>query len=321
MGGRISERIMVGRARRWAALSVVSNSALVAGKLVVGILGGSIAIIAEALHSGLDLVASVVTFFAVRISAQPADKEHPYGHGKFENLGAMVEALLILVAAGIIVREAVGRLTDAQPPEMHGLGTAVMAVSALVNWLVSGKLFKVARETDSIALEGDAWHLRTDVWSSVAVAVGVALVWVTDWHILDPLCALVVALLIGYAGLKLVYDTTRGLTDVALPKEQEGRVRAIISSFGQSFYEFHGLRTRKSGRKVYIDFHLVGCRDRTLGSVHALCDDIERALEKELGNADVTIHVEPCSDGAYCADRECSRSGKTPEDTGETEPA
>ena len=218
-----------------ALLSVGSNSLLIVLKIVVGMMIGSVAVISEAIHSGVDLIASLIAFFAVRASGRAADERHPYGHGKYENVSGTVEAVLIFVAAGWIIYEAVGRLIDPEPVEMPVWGVAVMLVSAIVNIIVSSRLFKVGKETDSVALQADAWHLRTDVYTSLGVMTGLLVIWIVglidpdiNLHWLDPVVAIAVALLIVKAAVDLLREAARDLVDVSLPdgrREMDPRIR------------------------------------------------------------------------------------------------
>ena len=209
-----------------AALSVASNSLLVFFKLVVGLLIGSVAVISEAIHSGMDLAASVIAFFAVRASGRKADERHPYGHGKYENVSGVVEALLIFAAAAWIIYEAVHKLLSPQSVEMPVWGVAVMFVSVLMNIVVSRRLFKVGRETDSVALQADAWHLRTDIYTSLGVMLALLVVMIgklaapdVDLSWVDPAAAILVALLILKAAVELTWNSARDLLDVSLPQE------------------------------------------------------------------------------------------------------
>ena len=210
-----------------ALLSVTSNTALVLLKLTVGIVIGSVSVISEAIHSGVDLLAAVIALFAVRTSGKPADTEHPFGHGKVENISGTVEALLIFLAAGWIIFEAVKKLRNPEPLEDVSWGVAVMTVSSAANILVSRSLFKVGKETDSVALQADAWHLRTDVYTSAGVMAGLAIIWIgklvlpgTDLDWVDPVAAIGVALLIIKAAYKLTVESSRDLLDVSLPKDE-----------------------------------------------------------------------------------------------------
>ncbi|MHB8945748.1 MAG: cation diffusion facilitator family transporter, partial [Bacillota bacterium] len=211
-----------------ARLSVVSNTLLVVMKLIVGLMMGSVSVISEAIHSGLDLAAALIAFFSLKQAAKPPDQVHRYGHGKIENVSGVIEAILIFVAAIWIIVEAVRRLAHGGTVEALGWGVAIMAISAVVNTIVSEVLFRVARKTESIALEADALHLRTDVYTSVGVAGGLALLKLTGLHILDPLVALGVAALIIRAAWELTMTAFRPLLDVSLPKDEEDQIIAAI---------------------------------------------------------------------------------------------
>jgi cation diffusion facilitator family transporter len=212
------------RKRNVALVSVASNTVLVAAKAFIGLSTGSVSVLSEAAHSSVDLLAAVIAFFAVRTSARPADEDHPFGHGKWENVSGTVEALLIFVAAAWIVWEAVHKLLALRPLEAPGPGAALMLASAVINYFVSRLLFRVGRQTESPALEADAWHLRTDVWTSAGVMVGLGVIWLglhfrlqvnLSW--LDPVVAIGVALLIVRAAWLLTVRAGRDLLDVGLP--------------------------------------------------------------------------------------------------------
>src|SRR5918992_5085917 len=235
--------MMRGQRSRAAALSIASNSALIVLKLVAGAVTGSIAIVTEAVHSSIDLMASIVAYFSIRKAEEPADESHPYGHEKVENLAAALEGVLILVGAGIIVFESSRRLVDPPEVESLGFGIAAIGVSVIVNAAVSGYLYRRARQTHSPALEGDAAHLRTDAATSVAVLVGLALVAVTDVRALDPIVALAVAGAIVWAGVRLITRSSRVLVDEALPEDELAAVaKAIETSAMPEVAGFHKLR-------------------------------------------------------------------------------
>lgn len=278
-----------------ARISVLSNSVLVSIKLSVGIFMGSVAVLSEAIHSGLDLLASIIAFYAVGKSGKPADERHPYGHGKWENVSGVVEALLILAAAVYIVYEAVRRLTGEAGIEHLGLGTAVMATSALVNWFVSRYLFKVARQTRSVALEADAWHLRADVYTSIGVLVGLALIAITNISILDSIAAIVVALLIIKSSIELTISAMGDIFDTRLPAEDEAKIREVLSRYKGSCIDFHRLRSRKSGSCRFIDMHVVVPRKWSIEDAHKESDRIELEIRQALPNTEVIIHIDPCS--------------------------
>lgn len=281
-----------------ARLSIASNTVLTLGKLVVGISMNSVSVISEAIHSGLDLMAALIAFFSIREASKPADERHRYGHGKFENLAGIIEALLILVAAAMIILNSYPKLSKGVEIHSLGLGAVVMGVSATVNFLVSRELMRVARRTESPALAADAWHLRTDVYTSLSVFGGIIAIKLTGMAILDPLVAMAVALLIIKAAVELIRDSMRSILDVRLPEAEERMIREVLEKHSSQFVEFHELRTRKAGSQRYVDLHLVVPREWAINKVHSLCDDIERDIGNKLRDAYVLIHTEPC--GRQC---------------------
>ncbi len=291
-----------------ARLSVVSNTLLVVMKLIVGLMMGSVSVISEAVHSGIDLAAALIAFFSLKQAAKPPDQVHRYGHGKIENVSGVIEAILIFVAAVWIIVEAIRRLVSGGTVEALGYGVAVMAVSAAVNTVVSQVLSRVARKTESIALEADALHLRTDVYTSVGVAVGLALMKLTGLHILDPLVALGVAALIIRAAWELTMTAFRPLLDVSLPKEEEDQIVAAIQEHAADFVEFHKLRARRAGAERHVDLHLVVHHDHAVADVHKLCDNIEAAIRRRFPRTYVLIHMEPCPEACPKCDEDCPRT-------------
>lgn len=278
-----------------ARISVLSNSILISIKLAVGILMGSVAVLSEAIHSGLDLLAAVIAFYAVGKAGKPADERHPYGHGKWENVSGVVEALLILAAAVYIIYEAISRLMQDSTISHLGIGTAVMAVSALTNWFVSRHLFSVARKTRSVALEADAWHLRADVYTSLGVLVGLGLIAVTGISVLDSIAAIIVALLIIKSAIELTISAMGDIFDTRLPAEDEMKIREVLSSHQGSCIDFHRLRSRKSGSERFIDMHLVVPRNWSIEEAHRVSDGIEEEIRRALPNTQIIIHLDPCS--------------------------
>ena len=287
-----------------AWLSVGSNLVLVLAKAVIGFLSGSVSVLSEAVHSGVDLLAAAIALFAVRASGKPADEDHPFGHGKFENVSGTIEAILIFGAAAWIMSESIRKLMHHEPLQQVGLGVAVMAVSAVANTIVSHLLFKIGRETDSVALMGDGWHLRTDVYTSIGVAAGLGGIAVVraiapsapvDW--LDPVVAIGVALFICKAAWELTSQSGRDLVDRSLPADEESLVRDAIAASGDGVLGFHHLRTRKAGAHRFVDFHLLVPAHMSVEDSHRITDEIGDAIQERLPYASVTIHVEPSPDG------------------------
>lgn len=275
---------------RTARLSVLSNSLLIILKVAVGIISGSVSILSEAIHSSLDLIAAIIAFFAVKISGTPADERHQFGHGKVENISGVIEALLIFVASAWIVYEAIGRFIHPGETEALGLGVLVMAISAVINTFVSMRLYKVAKQTDSVALEADALHLKTDVITSAGVAVGLALIWITGWHVLDPIIALLVAVIIIYESYMLLRKAFSPLLDTALSQSEMDKLTGILKEMD---VHYHGLRTRAAGHQRFVEFHLDAPEYETIGNVHRQCDLIEERLGREFRDISVIIHPEP----------------------------
>ncbi len=261
---------------------------------------GSVSVISEAIHSGLDLIAALIAFFSVRESSKPADAHHNYGHGKFENVAGIIEAVLILVAAAMIILNAYPKLYQGAEIHSLGLGAAVMGISAVVNIFISSVLMRTARETDSPALAADAWHLRTDVYTSLGVFAGIIAIKITGLTILDPLIGIGVALLIIKAAVALIRDSMQSILDVRLPKTEEQEIREVLEKHSVNFVEFHKLKTRKAGSQRYIDLHLVVPRGWDIKRVHNLCDRIEEDISCKFNDVHVLIHSEPC--GPNCID-------------------
>jgi cation diffusion facilitator family transporter len=282
---------------RAAWLSIASNSTLIVFKLIVGVLSGSIGIISEALHSGSDLIASVIALVSVRRAARPADPSHRYGHEKVENVSGVIEGLLIFGAAIVIVYEAVTKLIDGVHLEHVELGIAVMAASAATNFAVSrGYLYPVARRTDSAALEADAAHLLTDVYTSGGIVFGLILVKVTGLEFFDPVLAICVAVLIMWTGWRLIDRSTRVLLDEALPDDELELIGEKVAEHrGQLIVGYHRLRSRRAGSKRLIDLHVTVPDDMTVAQAHDVAEHISADIAELLPNSETLVHVEPRS--------------------------
>jgi cation diffusion facilitator family transporter len=277
-----------------AALSIASNSFLIAIKLVAGVITGSIAIITEAIHSLIDLVASVIAFVSVRKADEPADADHPYGHEKVESLAATIEGMLILIGAGIIIYEATRRLAIGAEIETVPLGLAVMAFSTVANFAVSAVLSRRASEHDSPALAGDAAHLRTDALTSLGVFIGLLAVQVTGAAAFDSITALIVAVVIVVTGLRIIWSSSGVLVDEALPAEEMDRVEAAIAAARtEEVAGYHKLRARQAGSRRYIDLHVQYRSGTSLERAHELAHQMRAEIEAAIHGAEVLIHAEP----------------------------
>jgi len=290
---------------RVAALSVASNSVLVLFKAIVGVLIGSVSVLSEAIHSGMDLVAALIAFFAVRIAGRAADEEHPFGHTKVENISAAIEALLIFTAAVWIIIEAVRKLITPRPIETVGWGVGIMLISTIANLIVSRLLFKVGRETDSAALTADAWHLRTDVYTSVGVMAGLTIIWLGGFFFpglnltwIDPIAAIAVAGLIIHAAYDLTRHAVQDLVDQSMPIEEKEWMQNYLSALYPTVRSSHRLRTRKAGATRFINLHLALDSKLTVSESHGIGDKIVADFKKHFPHdVDVIVHIEPC-DGA-----------------------
>ncbi len=291
-----------------ARLSLLSNTSLIIMKLVVGLFTGSVSILSEAIHSTMDLLAAVIAFFSVRISDRPADDTHPYGHGKVENISGVIEALLIFVASVWIIIEAVKKIINPGEIDSVGLGFIVMFISAAINFIVSKKLYKVAKQEDSIALEADALHLKADVYTSLGVGGGLFLIWLTGLNYLDPIVAILVAIFILKESFELLKTAFNPLLDVKLSDEEIEIIKDKINQYDSVFCNYHDLKTRKSGRIRYIDLHLVFPENKSIKEAHDICDRIEQNIEQVLKYAEVMIHLESSDTTCNCS--ECKTNCK-----------
>ena len=278
---------------RAALISVVSNTVLVFAKVVMAVLGGSAALLSEALHSGLDLLASFIAWLSLRFAAHPPDREHPYGHGKWENVSAFLEGLLILGVALWVLYEVAHRLLSPVVLSHVPLAMVVLGGSALVNLWVSQALKRAARRFDSVALEADAAHLSTDVYTSVGALVGLGGYYLTGYHLFDTVAALAVGVIIFGIGIKVTHGALHGLLDTRLPAEEEEAVKRIVSQI-TPFLELKEIVSRKAGPVRYLDLTLTVCRWETLEEIHRLCDDLEDRIAERFPGARIFIHPGPC---------------------------
>jgi cation diffusion facilitator family transporter len=284
-----------------AVLSVVSNTILVVLKCIVGLSIGSISVISEAIHSAIDLLAAIIALFAVRKSIKPPDKEHSFGHGKVENISGTIEAILIFLAAGFIINESIHKLRQPEQLDTVGWGILVMLFSAVANIIVSHLLFKVSRATDSIALEADAWHLRTDVYTSFGVFGALIVIWTANliwpsvnlaW--IDPVAALVVALLIIHAAYRLVVKSARDILDSSLDESEVSEIRKIIMGQSPRVISFHNLRTRKASATRFIEVHIVVEHTLSAQDSHEISRSIKDEIRSLFPDTQIIIQVEPC---------------------------
>ena len=278
-----------------AGLSITSNVILSVLKIITGIMSGSLSIISEAIHSLSDFLASVLTFFSVLKSSKPADTDHPYGHGKYEDMAGFIEGVLIILASIFIIYEAAKKIVFGIDMDTENiLGMAVMLVAVFFNIIVSSLLFKVAKESNSISLYADGEHLRTDVYSSLGVLIGLILIKITGYSVLDPVIAILVAVIIFRAGYTISKRAASNLLDHSLPEENIDKIKQIISAYKDSVTLKKGsLKARQVGPTKDIDMILQFPENTSICDCHKICDEIENRIQLLYPNCSISIHAEP----------------------------
>ena len=292
----------------YAGLSIIAAVVTIALKVGAYLLTGSVGLFSDAAESSVNLVAAVGAFLALGTAARPPDEEHAYGHTKAEYFSSALESVLIIVAAVWIAVTAIGRLLEPQPLENLGVGLAIGLVAATINGAVGVVLLRGGRRLRSAALRADGQHLLTDVWTSVGVVVGVFLVWLTGWLVLDPLIALLVAGNIVWIGIRLLNDTAHGLLDTALPPEEQEIITGIQSRYEEAGIEFHALRTRNAGRRRFVSMHVLVPGKWSVKRGHDLSERIEKDITQALPMTTVFVHIEPLEDPVSWQDQELDRS-------------
>lgn len=277
-----------------ARLSVLTALGLAILKLVTGFFTGSLAVLTSAIDSLLDILMSGINMMAIRHAEQPADAQHPYGHGKFESLATIFQSLIIAVSGGWIIYEAVQRMIETSPIKQTGIGIIVMSISTVASILISRHLRRVARETDSSALEADSLHFAMDVYTNLALLIGLILISRFNLPWLDPVMSFLVAIYILVESLKLLRQAMRDILDEQLPETIRLEIETLIDDHKHDLFGYHNLRTRRAGSQKLIDFHLTVCKHLSVEEAHDITDYIEKKIGEQIIGADVTIHVEPC---------------------------
>ncbi|MDR0837681.1 MAG: cation diffusion facilitator family transporter [Propionibacteriaceae bacterium] len=287
---------------KFALLSVATALTTMGIKTVAAWLTGSISLLSDAAESIINLVAAVVTLFALRLAAKPADEGHPFGHSKAEYLSAAVEGAMILVAAGAIIWAAIERLITPRLPEQLGIGMLISVVAALINGGVALVLIRAGRAHSSSALVADGKHLMTDLVTTIAVLVGVGLVWLTGWAVLDPIVAILAGLNILYTGYDLIRDSASSLLDAALGDEDMTKVHAVLDAHLREGITYHALRSRVAGTQRFLDLHISVPGEWSVAAGHALAETLSDELSTALPRLQVSAHVEPSRPDGTCPD-------------------
>jgi cation diffusion facilitator family transporter len=297
-----------GSARRYAVLSIVAAVLTIGLKVGAYLLTGSVGLFSDAAESVVNLVAAMTAVWALTFAARPPDEEHAFGHNKAEYFSSGLESALIIIAAGWIGVTAWDRLMDPQPLENVGLGLSVSLVAAALNGGVALVILRAGRRLRSITLRADAQHLFTDVWTSVAVVLGILTVQLTGWLVLDPLIGLLVAANIVWTGVQLLRDTANGLLDRALPPEDLEKISKILSRYEERGVRFHAVRTRAAGQRRFISMHVLVPGRWTVQQGHDLSEKIEEDLAVALPQSAFFMHLEPSEDPASFADQSLDRN-------------
>ncbi|MGL5032199.1 MAG: cation diffusion facilitator family transporter [Microcystaceae cyanobacterium] len=283
-------------ARPYTVLSIGAAIATILLKSGAYWFTGSVGLLSDAMESGVNLLAACVAFWALSVASKPPDDEHPFGHTKAEYFSSGLESAFILIAAASIGFAAWGRLLDPQPLERVEIGLMLSLIATVVNGVTAWILLKAGRRLNSITLRADAHHIFTDVWTSIGVVIAIILVKITNWYILDPLIAIVVALNIIWTGVRLMRETLSGLMDQAIPKEEIHQITAFFNTYEEQGISFHLLRTRIAGAQRFIYFHVIVPGEWTVKEGHDLCENIEAAIAEMLPGSHVTTHLEPMED-------------------------
>jgi cation diffusion facilitator family transporter len=283
---------------------------LIVVKVAVSWITGSISIIAQATDSLLDLIAGLITLSAIHYASKPADEEHPYGHGKIESIAGIAQGVLIFIAGVIIIYSSALRIINQTSIQIVESGIAVMIFSIVTSILLSRHLLRVAKNTDSPAIEANARNIAADVYSALAVLVGLALVRITNLPFIDAIIAIGVALYILIIAIGTFRKSISELVDTRLPREQEEIIKTCLRNYTEDVVGFHELRTRKSGSLHYIDLHLVMAKETSVERAHQICDDIEDEMCALFNDASITIHIEPCDSKCEQCEIVCSSRKK-----------
>ncbi len=279
--------------RTLIALSIAAAVVNLGMKSVAYFLTNSVGLLSDALESCLNLLAAVAAYIALWYAARPVDATHTYGHEKIEYFSCGLEGLLIIVAGMGIIATAIERFIFHTPLESIGLGAAIAIAASLINLVIGRILIRAGKKHDSIVLEADGKHLMTDVWTTVGVVAALGVVWLTGWHLLDPIVAIVVAINIAWMGFNLIRRSFNGLMDHAIPQQEQQRFRSAVHSQLPAGMLFHALRTRQAGARRFADFHLLVPGKISVHDAHDVAERIEKALRELFPTLEVTIHIEP----------------------------
>ena len=289
-----------------ASLFAIASAFILAlSKLSAGLMSGSMAVLSSSLDSILDIFMSGMNFLAIREASKPADYRHQYGHGKAENLAALVQSLVIIFTGGAIFYNAIHKFLHKDAIHYSGLDLGVMLLSVIFSMMISIVLRKVGEKTDSSALKADALHYSSDLYSNSAAIVAIILTYYTGITFFDLFFSVVVAVILIVSALKIFRDGFSGLMDASIPSDLEQKLHKIVSTMPYPYAGYHKMRSRVAGSKKYVDFHLLICREEKIDEAHKMADKLEIVLAGEINNLDTIIHIEPCSNPCELTEETC----------------
>ena len=289
-----------------ASLFAIASAFILAlSKLSAGLMSGSMAVLSSSLDSILDIFMSGMNFLAIREASKPADYRHQYGHGKAENLAALVQSLVIIFTGGAIFYGAIRKFLHKETIHYSGLDLGVMVLSVIFSMMISIVLRKVGEKTDSSALKADALHYSSDLYSNSAAIVAIILTYYTGITFFDLFFSVVVAVILIVSALRIFRDGFGGLMDASIPSDLEQKLHKIVSTMPYPYAGYHKMRSRVAGSKKYVDFHLLICREEKIDEAHKMADKLEVILSQEIRNLDTIIHIEPCSNPCELTKETC----------------
>lgn len=289
-----------------ASLFAIASAFILAlSKLSAGLMSGSMAVLSSSLDSILDIFMSGMNFLAIREASKPADYRHQYGHGKAENLAALVQSLVIIFTGGAIFYNAIHKFLHKDVIHYSGLDLGVMVLSVIFSMMISIVLRKVGEKTDSSALKADALHYSSDLYSNSAAIVAIILTYYTGITFFDLFFSVVVAVILIVSALRIFRDGFGGLMDASIPSDLEQKLHKIVSAMPYPYAGYHKMRSRVAGNKKYVDFHLLICREEKIDEAHKMADKLEIVLVGEISNLDTIIHIEPCSNPCELTEETC----------------
>lgn len=293
--------------QKLAGVSIAASLFTITFKLIAFFLTNSVSLLSDALESFVNLIAATITFFMIRLAHKPPDETHPYGHSKAEYLSSIAEGSFIMLAAGAIIFTAIQRLLNPSPLEAPGIGLIFSVLASIINLVVGLILVKNGKKRNSLALEADGHHLLTDVYTTAGVLIGLAVVYITKAFYLDPLIAIVVGLNIISAGFSIIQKSLAGFMDSSIEKTYRDFIKKTFAEYQAKHIEFHGLRTRTSGSRKFISFHLLVPGAWTVQQAHVLAEEVEKKMRDAIPQSTITTHIEPLEDPVSWADTELDR--------------